>query len=496
MRRILSALLPGWPIRRWQRNNLLAEGPFATVETHQGQRRIVACCTRAQAAGVASGQALAQARAICPTLAVVEADPAADHAGLQRMAIWCERYTPLAAANKPDGLWLDITGCTHLTDGEEALAATLVQRLAPARIAIAGTPGAAWALARAATRPSVQVLKPGDERAALSALPVALLRLDARVVAGLRRVGLRSIGELARQPRADLTARFGATPGLRLDQAYGTAAEAIAWPRPPVPWSEFCGFVEPIGTQDDLSRALVMLAGRLCARLEAGGLGGLQFSACFHCVDARRPEIAIGFARPARDPARVAQLLATKLETVDPGFGVEAVILVAGTVAPLTLGQTEMGKRTPQSESLVAVVDDLSNRLEPDRLSRPAPQASHIPERAAIKAPPLSAIAVWLHPPGERPLRLLRPPEPIEATAPVPDDPPVLFRWRGALHRVRAASGPERIAAEWWRRSPEPYRFRDYYRVEDTLGARFWLFRTGLPDALQPPGWFLHGLFG
>jgi protein ImuB len=155
-----------------------------------------------------------------------------------------------------------------------------------------------------------------------------------------------------------------------------------------------------------------------------------------------------------------------------------------------------MGARTPQSEDLVAVIDDLANRLSPDQLWRPTPQASHVPERAASIAAPLAATAPWPYPPGERPIRLLRPPEPIEAIAPVPDDPPILFRWRGALHRVRAASLPERIGAEWWRRSVIDTRFRDYYRVEDQQGARFWLFRTGLPGSEQPPEWYLHGLFG
>jgi protein ImuB len=495
-RRILSAWLPGWPIRRLQRDGWPADRPLAAVETLQGQRRIADACPQAQALGVAPGQSLAQARAVCPELTVAEADPIADRAGLDRLALWCTRTTPLAAADPPDGLWLDITGCAHLFGGEQALADRLAARLAPARIAIAGTPGAAWALARAATRPAVQVLPPGQEKITLAPLPVALLRLDPRVIASLRRVGLRSIGELARQPRADITARFGDTPGLRLDQAHGHAAEAIAWPRAPAPWSERLGFVEPIGTPEDLVRTLTLLATTLCARLEAAGLGALKVSAVFHRVDDLRPECAIATAKPLRDPARMARLLGAKLETIDPGFGVEAVVLTAEAVAALAPRQDSMGARTPQSDELIAVLDDLANRLSPDQLWRPAPQASHVPERAAVTAPPLARPAAWPHPPGERPIRLLRPPEPIEATAPVPDDPPILFRWRGALHRVRAASGPERIAAEWWRRSVIDTRFRDYYRVEDQHGARFWLFRTGLPGTAQPPDWYLHGLFG
>jgi len=465
---------------------------LATIETRLGQRCIVDACATAQALGVTTGQALAQARAVCPKLVVAEADPAADEAGLIRVSRWCERFSPLTAIDPPDGLWINVTGCAHLAGGEMALATDIANRLAPARVAIAGSAGAAWALARAATRRQVEVIETGQERTALAALPVALLRLNERVVASLRRVGLRSIGELARQPRADLTARFGPMPRLRLEQAFGTAAEAIAWPHAPAPWSERLAFAEPVGTADDLARALDLLAQALCLRLEAAGLGSLRFVATFFCVDDRRPEIEIATARPLRDAARIERLLGMKLETVDPGFGIEAMVLEACETAPLILAQSTIGSGA-RSDELPSVIDDLANRLTPGQLWRQAPQASHVPERAVKLVEPLAPVMPWPHPPGERPVRLLRPAERIEATAPVPDDPPVLFRWRGALHRVRAASGPERIAAEWWRRSDDSERFRDYYRVEDQSGHRFWLFRTGLAPAAE---WFLHGLFG
>jgi len=308
-------------------------------------------------------------------------------------------------------------------------------------------------------------------------------------------VGLRSVGALAGQNRTELAARFGGSVALRLDQTLGLAAEAIAWPRAPVPWSERLSFVEPIGTADDLARSLHLLADALCAQLEAAGLGGRRFAAVFFRVDALRPTLEIATSRPLRDPQRVARLLGAQLESVDPGFGIEAMALEAVETAPLALVQATMQGVTA-SEDLEAVIDDLANRLGPERLWRPMPRASHVPERATDVAPPLSSATPWPELPGARPLRLLRPPEQIEATAPVPDDPPILFRWRGALHRVRAASGPERIAAEWWRRSDEDERFRDYYRVEDQQGARFWLFRTGLPGQAQPAEWYLHGLFG
>ena len=508
------------------------------METVRGLRRLAAVCPLAEAVGLSPGQALTEARAICPSLEVVDDDPAADRAALAALAAWCERYTPLTTPDPPDGICLDITGCAHLLaeiastptlprcaregeetrpiapspasagegrgGGEAALAADLSTRLErnglPCRIAIAGTPGAAWALARSATaRDTCTILPPGQEKAALAVLPVALLRLEPRTIASLRRLGLKSIGELARQPRSEITGRFGPMPMLRLDQAYGRAAEAIAWPRPPAPWAERLAFAEPIGTPEDLARALDHLAQRLCARLEAGERGAHRVSAIFFRVDDERPAIAIATARPMRDAAYIARLLKEKLQEIDPGFGIDAILLEAGETAPLAPPQRTFAELdAPERPDLAPSIDALANRLGPGRLWRAAPQESHVPERSVRRVPPLAPCPAWqVDPSVERPLRLLRRPEPIEATAPVPDDPPILFRWRGALHRVRAAGGPERIAAEWWRRTPDNARpetdqIRDYYRVEDTDGARFWIFRAGLDGT---PRWFLHGLF-
>lgn len=475
----------GWPV----------DHPLATVETYQGQRRITAVSRLAAEQGVSPGNNLAQARAVCPTLVVADADPESDRAGLARIAAWCERFSPLTAIDPPDGLWIDITGCAHLAGGEKALADIVAHKLAPCRVAIAGTPAAAWALARAATRKQIEIIQTGTERAALETLPVAMLRLDTRVVAGLRRVGLRSIGEMARQSRSDLTTRFGAQTNLRLDQAFGKAPENIRWLHEKSPWSEHMAFAEPIGTADDLTRSLIVLADKICLRLESKGVGAKGFVATFYRVDDLKPQIEISLSRPLHEASRIARLLVAKLEIVDPGLGIEAIMLEAFETSPLPPRQQMMGG-TPQSEELPAILDELGNRLAPDRLWRAIPQASHVPERATTTAPPLDQAPKWATPSGQRPLRLLQPPEPIEASAPVPDDPPILFRWRGALHRVHAATGPERIGAEWWRRDDDDERFRDYYYVEDQTGARFWLFRTDTSQSNIPTRWFLHGLFG
>ena len=509
MRRLLSVWLPCWATLRLRRRHAGAPEdplatPLATVTTVRGVRRLVAVDPLAEAAGLAPEMPLAQARAICPGLDLAEADPAAEAAGLAALAAWCTRYTPLAAADPPEGLVLDITGCAHLFGGEAALAADLRMRLArvglAAQVAIAGSAAAAWALARAAATPLI-VLPPGEERAALAPLPTALLRLEPRDAAGLVRLGVRSIGELARLPRAELTARFGGGVLGRLDQALGTAAEPLPWPHPPQPWRELKQFAEPIATPDDLARALRLLAGRLDRRLAAAWHGGQRFQALFFRVDGTAPAIEVATALPVHDAAYVAKLLTAKLETVDPGFGVEAIALAAVEVAPLPPAQRQLGGGEGAAAGLAASLDALTLLLGEGRVWRPAPHGSHVPERSLRRTPPLAAAPAWPEGPP-RPLRLLRRPEPVEAVAPVPDDPPLLFRWRGRLHRVRAASGPERIAAEWWRRAAAtPGRapadlVRDYYRVEDVAGARFWLFRTGRNAGSPGTKWFVHGLFG
>jgi protein ImuB len=508
MRRILSVWLPHWPITRLTRSvSASPDRPLVTVETSRGVRHLVAVGEAGEAQGLRPGQTLTDARAVCPGLAPVEADPVADEAALARLAAWCERYTPMAAADPPDGLWLDITGCTAVFDTEAALARDLASRLErngmPCRVAVAGSTGAAWALAH--TREEQVVLPSGQERAALADLPVTCLRLDAGTVTGLRRLGLRTVQDLLRIPRAQITTRFGASPVLRLDQALGAMEEAIDWPRPPIEWHERLAFVEPIGTPEDLARALSRLSERLCVRLAEQHKGGQRFVARFFRLDDDVPQIAVTTALPVRDAPYLTKLLREKLDTIDPGFGIEVIALEAESVAPLQAPQTQLTDlATPDViERLAGVVDTLTNRLGSDRVSRVAPYASHVPERAVQRIPPLPVRQPsWVaDPAAPRPIRLLRRPEEIEVIAPVPDDPPVRFRWRGVSHRVRAAAGPERIAAEWWRgrrtdKRPETDLIRDYYRVEDSDGGRFWIFRAGLHADDRMPCWYLHGLFG
>jgi protein ImuB len=495
-------------------------GPIAIFAPERGAQRLVAVCPLAARAGLRPGMMLPDARAMLPELAVHPAAPEADAALLERLAGWCERYTPYVAIDRGhdgaphDGsgaLWLDITGCAHLFGGEAALRRDLLDQLERrglhARAAIADSPGAAWALARFGVD-AAAIVQPDGSRAALGPLPVAALRLLPEQTLMLERLGLARIESLYPLPRQALAARFGDDLPRRLDQALGAADEPIS-PRTPLPAHRAqLGFAEPILQHEALLPVTRRLLGQLCYGLEAASAGARRLQLAFYRVDNSTANVAIGTSQPCRDPRQLARLFAEKLDRIDPGFGIERAILEALVVEPLLpepLAWRAMGAGDlDQVRDLAPLVDRLSNRLGSQAVVRLVPRASHIPERAQRKAAPFAPthgraeLGHVLADAPTRPLRLLAWPEPIEAVAPLPDDPPVLFRWRRALHKVARVRGPERLAPEWWRDpdADQEAATRDYFAVEDTQGGRFWLFREGLYLAeAAMPRWYLHGLF-
>jgi protein ImuB len=543
MRRIMYLWLPRWPIDRRHlshRKNIGApaeEAPFATVADAAGRRLLAAVNPAATAAGLAPGMPLADALSFLPGLATALAKPAEDAAALRRLAEWCGRYSPWTAPDGADGVRIEITGSAHLWGGERALVADLAARLdrrgIASRIVIADTLGAAWAMARfAETSDSVVILAQEELRAALAALPVEALRLDPITAQGLRRVGLKRVGDLYAMPRDALARRFGETVARLLDQALDEMPEPLS-PLGETPSRRVrLSFAEPITEPADLMLATERLTADLIVRLAQEGAGARRLALVFHRVDGRVERISLGTARPSRDPRHIVALFRERLDTIDPGLGVEDMILAAYAVEPLPSEQIGLPGQTasphPNAPPLVGegmgggiapLLDRLGNRLGLDAISRLDPRESHIPERASVRvqprltlplppkgrrgpktpSPPLGAeragVRWGIKPP--RPIRLFDPPEPVEAFWLLPDDPPFRFMWRRRRHRVTQADGPERIADEWWRpgASGEVDAIRDYYRVEDEEGRRFWLFRAGLHGGDHKPRWFVHGVF-
>lgn len=521
-----------WPIARLLRTQAASAAPVDPVEAGRplvlvapgkGGARVAALNRAAQGGGIAPGELLSNARAKVLDLQVRDWDAAADAEALARLATWALRYSPTVAlydaASGADGLFLEITGCAHLFGGEAAMLDDMRARLTAAglapRLAIADTVGAAWALSHHAACGTIAA--PGAHATLLQGLPLAGLRLGVPAASLLQRLGLKRVGEIMAQPRAPFAARFEAELLGRLDQALGRTPEPLVPVTPPPRYHAQASFLEPIFSVEHVLVAADRLLQDVSARMRDDGVGARALRLLLFRVEARSGApsldhgvtmLDVGLATPSRDPAHILRLMQLKLERLGEralasAFGFEAAALHVSVVEPVDVHQDRLRLDGRESDpfAVAGLVDRLRQRLGPAAVRALRPLQSHLPERAeeaVVPAPGLSADAgeSWRQefPIGPRPALLLSQPEAADVIALIPDGPPRQFRWRGVLHQVTHASGPERITPEWWRRTGE--RTRDYYLVEDATGRRFWLYRAGLfaPDA-PTPLWYVHGVF-
>jgi protein ImuB len=507
MSRVVSLYLPNWPTDRLRRKAgdaaPPAEAPLVMIGREGNRRVVTAADAAAQAAGLRPGMPAAKAQVLVPGLIVQDADPAADAEALERLALWVlQRIAPIVAADLPDGIVIDSTGADHLHGGEEAMIETLIGRLAmsgvTARGAIADIWGAAHALARFGADPHF-IAPPGHGAALLNPLPLAALRLPPGMAAELRVLGFESVGDLLAQPRAPLILRFGPELGRRINQALGELAEPIEPVRSLDLIEVRRSFAEPIGAAETIARYVGTLVAQLCAALEEKGLGARRLDLLCHRVDNRIEAVRVGMAQPVRDIKRLTRLLCNQIEKIDPGFGIELMALAATIAEPLQRRQIASSLIEVATPDISDLVDTIANRVGERAIYRAAPVTSDVPERSVCRIPALSPDtgAAWpSHWP--RPIRLFAHPERIEAIALLPDHPPVSFTWRGVRRRVKRADGPERIHAEWWKRDAELAAIRDYFRVEDSAGERYWIYRAGNGEDPETGShlWYLHGVFG
>lgn len=496
-----------WEARLWrlEGRTALDSGPYVFVEKVKGALRLAAVDRRAEALGLIPSLNLADARARVPELMVFDHEPAADQRLLERIADQCERYTPMIALDGLDGLLLDITGCAHLFGGESGLVADVEQRFARIgfglRTALAASPEAAHALARFQNVPAV------DAQAAVRRLPVAALECDAESEIALRRAGLKTIADLADRPPAMLAARFGREMVDRLARLIGRSDSRIS-PRRPLPaLSVERRFAEPLTRSEAALAVLGELVTEAAGELERRAQGGRQFQARFFRSDGLCADLAVETGLPTRDPAVVTRLFRERVEAladpIDPGFGFDLIRLGVSRLETVGAQQLRLEGGVVADAELAQLVDRLSNRLGRGRVRRFVARDTHLPEQAALALPAIEVgtPAPWEGPvegePPLRPIHLFDPPQPIEVVADVPDGPPRRFRWRRRLHDVARFEGPERIAPAWWRLAPDESGLtRDYYRIEDVRGRRYWIFRHGLFGSERShPGWYMHGLF-
>ncbi len=497
-------------------------GPLALIRKTARGAVIHALNPAARAMGLRPGQTQADALAMVPALACRPADLEADRSALEGLALWAERWSPAvsvsASGDGLDGLCLDMTGAAHLFGGAAVLPDRIGTRLAeagiPARVAVAPTIGAAWALARHGdlARRTLSVDEDGL-RDSLAALPVAALRIGDGLVAEARRFGLKRIGDLYPMPRAGLARRFREGDGVdlvrRLDQALGLGAEALVPVRAAPRYRVWEAHAEPLSDMDGVAARLPGLATDLVVALDRDGQGARALTLSGFRTDGTVSGLSVRMGRPGRDPVVWLRLFRERgLERIDPGFGIDALMLSADLTEPMADRQGEMTVplADDRAAALAPLIDRLSARLGEARVLRPEPVDSWIPERAERLRPALGHVPS-VPDPGDarrRPVLMFDPPEPIEALAELPDGAPARFTWRRVSRRVRRADGPERLSPEWWRPRPDgrQVRTRDYYCVEDDGGRRYWLFREGLygreyagHDDDRPPSWWMHGVF-
>jgi protein ImuB len=513
MRRLVSLWLPYWRtehLERAQRRsaplNRTRQSALAITETGKGGRRLAAVNQAAETAGVSCGMAVTDAHAILPSLKTVPAAPEYEAKDLKKLAAWCRRYTPWTAPFGAGTIALDVTGACHLLGGEEALLDDLIDRLEQfgltARAAMAGTWGAAWALAQHNATNGI-VVPCGEEGRFIAPLPVQGLRLSDAECALLKRLGLGTIGQLFDLPREALRARLGVSILLRLDQALGRQAEPLSPLQPDTLYTARRNFAEPIGSPESILYVTEHLVRDVTAQLKGGGNGARRFALGFYDTQGGVFEIAVALARPSHQPGHVLRLFQEKFTRLegrfDEALAFDAASLYASRAEQRVARQTDLDggdtRGLAQQERLAGLLDRLAARLGHDAVTRFDFRESHIPERAVVSVPGLHKTSPRPALQRVRPLLLLPRAEPLTVLVEVPDYPPGRFTWRRISYRVVKAEGPERLSPEWWPEAEDRAQTRDYYRVEDESGRRFWLYREGLYQTGTPPRWYLHGFF-
>jgi protein ImuB len=490
-------LIPDWHIRR---RPALRNCPFVVAAPEHGRAVVRSASKAAQAHGIGPGGVVADARAVLPSLLVLDETPGLAEKTLTALAEWCLRYTPVAAADTPDGLILNATGCAHLWKGERPYMAEIFRKLAAfgydVRLAMADTIGTAWAVSRYGKL--TPIVPPGGQRDALMPLPVHALRLEAEILERLTKLGLYHIADFIDMPRSALRRRFGQSLLTRLDHALGHELEELQPVRPPLPFAERLPCLEPIRTATGIEIALMQLLQALCERLQKEGKG--LRSATLKCfrVDGETQEISISTVRASRTVAHLFKLFELKISRLEPDLGFELFVLEAPVVEDVSPDQETLWEMSESADNtrIVELLDRVAGRLGEKVIHRYLPAEHYWPERSYRLASSLheKPQTIW-RTDRPRPVHLLPKPEPVKVMVRIPDYPPVHFLYGGKVRHIQKADGPERIEGEWWLENGEA---RDYYCVEDEEGARYWLFRTGRYDdasASIEPQWYVHGFF-
>jgi protein ImuB len=485
----------------WQliRRPELSEVPFVFAAPDHGRMLITAVCPKAAEFGVELNMRAADAKAICPDLEVLDDKPGRNITLLRGLGAWCIRYSPIVAIDEfgKDGLLLDVSGCAHLWGGERDYLKEIVSRIKSkgytVRLGIADTPGAAWAISRFGK--ITPLIKSGTHTEALKPLPPEALRLEDITLAKLRKLGFYQIKAFMNMPRSVLRRRFGEVFLLRLAQALGTEDEPLTPLQLPVPFRERLPCLEPIKTRTGIELAISKLLESLCKHLQTEAKGLRSGTLTGHRIDGKIVQISIGTSGATHSVGHLLKLFQLKIDQIKPGLGIELFELEATKVDPVDVPQEALWTSRPglNSKSVLQLIDRVAGKVGPGAVHRYIPMARYWPERSATTARSVTEVRVmdWSAD-KPRPTELLEKPMPVQVMAITPDHPPRFFKYQGQQHNIVKADGPERIEREWWMDEGE---HRDYYRLEDDQGRRFWLYRSGHHHSDKGWHWFLHGFF-
>ncbi|SIN77734.1 Y-family DNA polymerase [Chitinophaga niabensis] len=470
--------------------------PFVFSSKVHNRMLVAAASPDAERHGIYPGIPLADAKAILPALEVFDQKPDRKQNLLKGIGEWCIRYTPIAAVDLPDGLILDASGCAHLWGGENEYLKEITCRLRTAgydvAAAISTTVGTSWAVARFGNE---KIIAPGGQLEALMSLPPAALRLEESILQRLKKLGFYQISSFITMPPSVLRRRFGQQLLDRIAEAVGNKAEPITPLQIIAPYEERLPCLEPLKTATAIKIAIERLLHGLCHRMKSEGKGVRRARLkCFR-IDGEIQQVEIGTSRASHHVEHLFKLFELQVQTIRPALGIDLFLLEAIKIEEVSQAQEKLWAGPPGLDNarVSELLDRVSNKVGSDAIHRYLPVEQNWPERsfkvaASLDEKPSTA---W-RTDYPRPVLILRQPEPIQVTAPIPDYPPMNFRYKGALYETRKADGPERIEREWW---IEEGQHRDYYVVEDKNGQRFWLFRSGHYSEDQTQQWFIHGFF-
>lgn len=489
-------LLADWlAIRRPE----LKDVPYVFAAPDHGRMIITAVSPLAEKYGVEKAMRAADAKAICPDLEVVDDKPGRCRNLLRGLGEWCIRYSPSVAIDEfsLDGLLMEISGCPHLWGGEREYLKEIVSRLKSkgytVRLAIADTAGAAWAIARFGNiTPLIPV---NGHIEAIQALPPEALRLEPLTLSKLQKLGFYQVKSFMSMPRSVLRRRFGEAFLSRLGQALGTENEVILPIQLPVQFQERLPCLEPIRTRTGIEVAIRRLLESLCQRLQQEGKGLRTGILTGYRIDGKVVRVEIGTNSATHSVSHLFKLFELKIEQIRPALGIELFVLEAPKTDDVSAPQEVFWTDKPglNDRSVIQLLDRVAGKVGAGVIRRYLPDTHYWPERSVKKSASLTELTAneW-RTELPRPTELLNRPEPIEVMAIIPDHPPKFFIYKNTRHHIVKADGPERVEREWWLDNGE---HRDYYQVEDELGGRYWLFRSGHYSGEDKYQWFIHGFF-